>query len=113
VVAADTMQVDAQDNESLPQDKQDQAMSSTSHQNQDVEPVASLIDKHDSRATTTGDNIDAAPISMPEDNQDAPSTTTPQDNDAVSITACNLEVSGECFSILILPLFVSDIMLLK
>ena len=98
VTVADTIQDEAQDNESIPQDKQDQAMSATPQPNQDAEP-ASLIDKHDSRATTAGDNVDAAPISMLEDNHDAPSTTTPQDKyDAVSSEGCNLKVSGECFS---------------
>ena len=111
MIAADTIQVEALDNELLQQDKQDQAMGATSQQNQDAESVASLLDKHDSRVTTAGDNIDAAPISMPEDNHDVPSTTTLQDkHDAVSSEGCNLEVSGECFSHV--PLFVSDIMLL-
>ncbi|XP_020276813.1 uncharacterized protein LOC109851190 isoform X2 [Asparagus officinalis] len=77
VILSGTIQVEADVEESLPEDA---TRITTPQQNQDENPVPSLVGKDDSTPTTTQDNLDKMPISLPEDSSDEAPITTPQDN---------------------------------
>lgn len=99
MVASDTIQVEVDDKESPPQDGHDPALTAAQQRNQDTEPVALLLDKHDSVPAITPDNLDAASIMMVPDNHDAAPITTPNNKyNAALVEGCNVQVSGECFS---------------
>ena len=91
---SDTIQVEAENEESLPQENLDPVLIST-QQNEDAVRISSLVDEHGLTPTSTQDNLDAAPITMAQDNHDAATAMTLQDKCDAGPTVRNSELSGE------------------